>query len=302
MPVAASTVVGEARGRARRRRREKSRSTWSGAHPAEGSVGLGTRSGSRGAHDGDRQVRARECRRGSTSAAPIRRARPTSTARCSGGRRPRARRDRRVPRGDGRRPRRRRHRRAAEPGTAGVGHLHRGRRRRRGRRQGRSPPAVRCSCPRWTCSTSGAWRCSPIPVGAVVLGVAGRHASRARELVNEPGTWSWSELLTTDVEASKAFYGDVFGWTADPHGDGPMGEYTEWQVERPVGRRDDAEAADDAGRGAAATGRCTSPWPTPTPRPPHVAELGGIGAHAARRTSSPAASPSSPTPSAPSST
>ncbi len=56
------------------------------------------------------------------------------------------------------------------------------------------------------------------------------HPSRAPQLVNEPGTWSWSELLTTDLEASKGFYGDVFGWTAETHGAGPMGEYTEWQV------------------------------------------------------------------------
>jgi len=50
-------------------------------------------------------------------------------------------------------------------------------------------------------------------------------------LVNEPGTWSWSELLTTDLEASKAFYAAVFGWGADTHaGAGPMGAYTEWQV------------------------------------------------------------------------
>ena len=68
------------------------------------------------------------------------------------------------------------------------------------------------------------------PVGAVVLGVAGRRRIPGAELVNEPGTFSWSELLTTDVEASKGFYGDVFGWTADTHGAGPTGEYTEWQV------------------------------------------------------------------------
>jgi len=67
------------------------------------------------------------------------------------------------------------------------------------------------------------------PVGAVFsVWQAGAHPGS--ELVNEPGTWSWSELLTTDVEASKAFYGDVFGWTTDPKGDGPTPEYTEWQV------------------------------------------------------------------------
>jgi predicted enzyme related to lactoylglutathione lyase len=67
------------------------------------------------------------------------------------------------------------------------------------------------------------------PVGAVFsVWQAGTHPGA--ELVNEPGTWSWSELLTTDLEASKAFYGEVFGWTANVQGAGPMGEYTEWQV------------------------------------------------------------------------
>jgi predicted enzyme related to lactoylglutathione lyase len=27
-----------------------------------------------------------------------------------------------------------------------------------------------------------------------------------------PGAFSWSELITNDVEAAKAFYGQVFGW------------------------------------------------------------------------------------------
>lgn len=49
------------------------------------------------------------------------------------------------------------------------------------------------------------------------------------QLVNEPGTWSWSELLTTDIDASKVFYAAVFGWGATTQGDGPMA-YTEWQV------------------------------------------------------------------------
>ena len=35
---------------------------------------------------------------------------------------------------------------------------------------------------RWTCSTSGAWRCSPTPSGAFVLGLASRDA---------PGRASW---------------------------------------------------------------------------------------------------------------
>jgi len=67
------------------------------------------------------------------------------------------------------------------------------------------------------------------PVGAVFsVWQAGTHPGA--ELVNEPGTWSWSELITTDLQVSKDFYGEVFGWTANPQGAGPMGEYTEWQL------------------------------------------------------------------------
>jgi predicted enzyme related to lactoylglutathione lyase len=72
------------------------------------------------------------------------------------------------------------------------------------------------------------------PVGAVLsIWQAGTHPGA--QLVNEPGTWSWSELVTTDVDASKRFYGDVFGWTSTTHGEG-VGAYTEWEVEgRSVG-------------------------------------------------------------------
>jgi predicted enzyme related to lactoylglutathione lyase len=67
------------------------------------------------------------------------------------------------------------------------------------------------------------------PVGAVFsVSQAGSHPGS--ELVNEPGTSSWSELLTTDLEASKAFYGTVFGWSIDPTGDGGVAAYSEWQV------------------------------------------------------------------------
>jgi predicted enzyme related to lactoylglutathione lyase len=30
----------------------------------------------------------------------------------------------------------------------------------------------------------------------------------------KPGVFSWNELMTTDVAAAKAFYGALFGWTA----------------------------------------------------------------------------------------
>jgi predicted enzyme related to lactoylglutathione lyase len=62
---------------------------------------------------------------------------------------------------------------------------------------------------------------------------AGTHPGA--QLVNEPGTWSWSELLTSDPDAAKRFYAAVFGWEPQTHS-GPMGDYTEWQVDgRSVG-------------------------------------------------------------------
>src|ERR1700740_1818683 len=36
-----------------------------------------------------------------------------------------------------------------------------------------------------------------------------------------PGTFSWTDLTTTDQEAAKAFYMELFGWEAD---DRPVGE------------------------------------------------------------------------------
>jgi predicted enzyme related to lactoylglutathione lyase len=65
------------------------------------------------------------------------------------------------------------------------------------------------------------------PVGAV-FGVWQPGAHKGAALVNEPNTLCWNELITTDVEKSKAFYGAVFGWGAMTHeGDTP---YTEWQL------------------------------------------------------------------------
>jgi predicted enzyme related to lactoylglutathione lyase len=36
------------------------------------------------------------------------------------------------------------------------------------------------------------------------------------ELVNAPGAWCWNELASPDVDSSKAFYGDLFGWKIEP--------------------------------------------------------------------------------------
>jgi predicted enzyme related to lactoylglutathione lyase len=73
------------------------------------------------------------------------------------------------------------------------------------------------------------------PAGAV-LGLWQPKAHTGAQLVNEPGTWCWSELITTDVDGSKAFYGAVFGWGAQEQGPGGPHTYTEWKVnDRSVG-------------------------------------------------------------------
>jgi predicted enzyme related to lactoylglutathione lyase len=42
------------------------------------------------------------------------------------------------------------------------------------------------------------------------------------QLVNEPGTWNFSDLNTRDADGAKAFYGAVFGWVADTFTGGGM--------------------------------------------------------------------------------
>jgi predicted enzyme related to lactoylglutathione lyase len=37
---------------------------------------------------------------------------------------------------------------------------------------------------------------------------------KGAQLVNGPGTWSWSDLNTRDMDAAKGFYAAVFGWEA----------------------------------------------------------------------------------------
>jgi uncharacterized protein len=55
-------------------------------------------------------------------------------------------------------------------------------------------------------------------------------------IVNEPGTYAWSELVATDVEGALQFYPAVFGWGAEklpPSGDL---QYVEWKLgDRSVG-------------------------------------------------------------------
>jgi uncharacterized protein len=74
------------------------------------------------------------------------------------------------------------------------------------------------------------------PMGAVI-GLWQPMAHIGAQLVNEPGAFCWNELITTDVDASKAFYKAVFGWDASdmgPQGAPPV--YTEWKLgDRTVG-------------------------------------------------------------------
>ena len=51
------------------------------------------------------------------------------------------------------------------------------------------------------------------PQGAAIrVWQAGNH--RGAQLVNEPGTWNFSELNSSDTDAARSFYNAVFGWEA----------------------------------------------------------------------------------------
>ena len=66
------------------------------------------------------------------------------------------------------------------------------------------------------------------PAGAVFgIWQPGQH--KGAQVVNEPNTYCWSELVTTDTEGAKTFYNKVFGWGAEFHGEAGPGGYTEWQ-------------------------------------------------------------------------
>jgi len=45
---------------------------------------------------------------------------------------------------------------------------------------------------------------------------------KGAQIVNEPDTYSWNELLSSDVEAAKSFYNQVLGWEYEPMDMGPM--------------------------------------------------------------------------------
>lgn len=45
------------------------------------------------------------------------------------------------------------------------------------------------------------------------------------DVFKKHGAVSWTELMTTDVEAAKAFYGDLFGWRIEEMPMGDQGPY-----------------------------------------------------------------------------
>jgi uncharacterized protein len=74
------------------------------------------------------------------------------------------------------------------------------------------------------------------PLGAVI-GLWQPKSHIGAQVANEPGAFCWNELITTDLDAAKAFYKAVFGWDANDVGP-PGGEqpYVEWRLgDNPVG-------------------------------------------------------------------
>lgn len=71
------------------------------------------------------------------------------------------------------------------------------------------------------------------PTGAAVCAWQAR-AREGAQLVNEARTWVMSLLRSTDPEASKAFYGAVFGWRSEPIGS-PGTQLTMWRLAGYVG-------------------------------------------------------------------
>lgn len=68
------------------------------------------------------------------------------------------------------------------------------------------------------------------PTGAV-FGIWQPKSFAGADLVNEPNSLIWSEVLTRDSETDKAFYPAVFGWNIGrPEFEGAPESYVVWQV------------------------------------------------------------------------
>lgn len=79
--------------------------------------------------------------------------------------------------------------------------------------------------------TQGRMAVAADPTGAVFCLWQPKDAIGA-ELVNDPNSLVWTELVTSDVERAKEFYGGLFGWTTQTLDAGEKtSEYTVWQLE-----------------------------------------------------------------------
>jgi predicted enzyme related to lactoylglutathione lyase len=68
------------------------------------------------------------------------------------------------------------------------------------------------------------------PTGAVFCLWEAKESIGA-QVVNEPCSLTWNELMTPDIDAAKSFYGALLGWkpeTMNMGGDGPP--YTVWML------------------------------------------------------------------------
>ncbi len=72
-----------------------------------------------------------------------------------------------------------------------------------------------------------AWFTDP---GGAAFGVWQAKTFTGADVVNEPNSLCWNEVLTRDAEQAKMFYGSVFGWgAADPGFEG-AGDYVIWEL------------------------------------------------------------------------
>ena len=68
------------------------------------------------------------------------------------------------------------------------------------------------------------------PTGAV-FGVWQPKGFSGADLVNEPGSLCWNEVMTRDADTDKSFYPAVFGWSAGrPSFEGGPDSYTVWEL------------------------------------------------------------------------
>ena len=74
------------------------------------------------------------------------------------------------------------------------------------------------------------------PQGAVIQLLRGPDSEGAHVVDSSPGSFCWSELITTDPEGAEGFYADLVGWRSVPQELVPGTVYTSFlQGERPVG-------------------------------------------------------------------